>query len=226
MAILVTKSSRVIVQGITGGAGSSHTLRMLNYGTQIVAGTSPGKGGEQVHGVPVYDTVRECVERQQADTSVIFLPARFVLEAGIEAVRAGIKLVVVVPEHIPIADMLRLRQEAQACGARILGGNRYIDLRLCGFYGNLADHVPISIDGNKRHLGADRFLQAIERYNRLHFVYQLDSRTRPTDGSARGVAHRIIMTVTNGKLPCCTGMDRKLALPLLLEVHLDIRWVG
>jgi succinyl-CoA synthetase alpha subunit len=123
MAILVTHQSKVIVQGITGGAGSSHTKRMLQYGTKIVAGTSPGKGGEQIHGVPVYDTVKECVERHQADTSVIFLPARFVLEAGIEAVRAGIKLVVVVPEHIPIADMLRLRQEAQKWGARILGGN-------------------------------------------------------------------------------------------------------
>jgi succinyl-CoA synthetase alpha subunit len=123
MAILVTKNSRVIVQGITGGAGSSHTARMLKYGTKIVAGTSPGKGGEQIHGVPVYDTVRECVTQHQADTSVIFLPAKFVMEAGIEAVRAGIKLVVVVPEHIPIADMLKLRQEAQKAGARILGGN-------------------------------------------------------------------------------------------------------
>ncbi len=123
MAILVTRTSRVIVQGITGGAGSSHTQRMLNYGTQIVAGTSPGKGGAQVQGVPVYDTVQECVTQHQANTSVIFLPARFVMEAGIEAVRAGIKLVVVVPEHIPIADMLRLRQVAQEQGARILGGN-------------------------------------------------------------------------------------------------------
>lgn len=123
MAILVTRDSRVIVQGITGGAGSSHTKRMLEYGTQIVAGTSPGKGGREEHGVPVYDTVAECVENQGADVSVIFLPARFVMEAGIEAVRAGIKLVVVVPEHIPIADMLKLRQEAEHCGARIIGGN-------------------------------------------------------------------------------------------------------
>ncbi len=123
MAILVTRKSRVLVQGITGGAGSSHTKRMLEYGTQIVAGTSPGKGGQEMHGVPVYDTVRECVEKEGADTSVIFLPARFVMEAGIEAVRAGVKLVVVVPEHIPVADMMRLREEAQKCGARILGGN-------------------------------------------------------------------------------------------------------
>jgi len=123
MAILVNRNSKVIVQGITGGAGSSHTKRMLEYGTKIVAGTSPGKGGQEVHGLPVYDTVRECVELQGADTSVIFLPAQFVMEAGIEAVRAGIKLVVVVPEHIPIADMLRLREEAQKYGARILGGN-------------------------------------------------------------------------------------------------------
>jgi succinyl-CoA synthetase alpha subunit len=123
MAILINKSSRVIVQGITGGAGSSHAKRMLDYGTKIVAGTSPGKGGQEVHGIPVCDTVRECVEKYQANTSVIFLPAKFVMEAGIEAVRAGIKLVVVVPEHIPIADMLKLRQEAQKVNARIVGGN-------------------------------------------------------------------------------------------------------
>ncbi len=123
MAILVTRESRVIVQGITGGAGSSHTKRMLDYGTHIVAGTSPGKGGQEIYGLPVYDTVRECVENHGADTSVIFLPAQFVMEAGIEAVRAGIKFVVVVPEHIPIADMMYLREEAQKCGARVLGGN-------------------------------------------------------------------------------------------------------
>ncbi|KPJ49163.1 MAG: hypothetical protein AMJ41_03495 [candidate division Zixibacteria bacterium DG_27] len=123
MAILVDKNSKIIVQGITGGAGSFHTKRMLEYGTKIVAGTSPGKGGQKVENVPVYDTVNECVENHDADVSVIFLPARFVMDAAIEAIHAGIKLVVVIPEHIPIHDMMVVRKEAQKYGARVLGGN-------------------------------------------------------------------------------------------------------
>jgi len=123
MAILVDKNSKIIVQGITGGAGSFHTKRMLKYGTKIVAGTSPGKGGQKVENVPVYDTVKECVENHDADVSVIFLPARFVMDAAIEAIHAGVKLVVVIPEHIPIHDMMVVRKEAQKYGARVLGGN-------------------------------------------------------------------------------------------------------
>ena len=123
MAILVDKNSRVIVQGITGGAGKFHTERMLAYGTKIVAGTSPGKGGQEIFDLPVYDTVEEYVRNHNADTSVIFLPAQFVKEAAIEAIYAGIKLIVVVPEHIPIFDMLLIRKEAQKKGAIVLGGN-------------------------------------------------------------------------------------------------------
>ena len=123
MAILVDKNSKVIIQGITGSAGRFHTERMLAYGTKIVAGTSPGKGGEKVSGVPVYDTVEECVKNHGADTSVIFLPARFVMEAAIEAIYAGIKFIVVVPEHIPILDMMAIRKEAQKFGTIVLGGN-------------------------------------------------------------------------------------------------------
>lgn len=123
MAILVNKDSKVMVQGITGGAESFHTKRMLTYGTNIVGGTTPGKGGQTVEGKPVFDLVSECIEVTGADTSVIFLPARFVMEAAIEAIRAGIKFVVVIPEHIPIHDMLRVRKEAVAHGATVLGGN-------------------------------------------------------------------------------------------------------
>ena len=123
MAILVDKNSRVIVQGITGTAGRFHTERMLKYGTKIVAGTSPGKGGQKVFDLPVYDSVQECVENEKADTSVIFLPAKFVMEAAIEAIYAGIKFIVVVPEHIPIFDMMLIRKEAQKKGAMVLGGN-------------------------------------------------------------------------------------------------------
>jgi len=123
MAILVDKNSKVLVQGITGGAGSFHTKRMIAYGTNIVGGVTPGKGGQEVEGKPVFDTVRECMERTGADTSVIFLPARFVKEAAIEAIRAGIKFVVSIPEHIPIHDMLYVRKEAIKHGATVIGGN-------------------------------------------------------------------------------------------------------
>lgn len=123
MSILVDKNSKITVQGITGGAGSFHTKRMLEYGTNIVAGTSPGKGGQKVLNLPVYDTVGECVKNHEADTSVIFLPAKFVLDAAIEAIYAGIKFIVVIPEHIPIHDMLLIRKEAVEHGARVLGGN-------------------------------------------------------------------------------------------------------
>lgn len=123
MAILVDKKSRVIVQGITGGAGSFHAKRMKTYGTNIVGGTSPGKGGSSVEGTPVFDTVEEAVKQTGADTSVVFLPAKFVMEAAIEAIRAGIKFIVVVPEHIPIHDMLKVRKEAVKYGATVLGGN-------------------------------------------------------------------------------------------------------
>ncbi|MDH4222674.1 MAG: succinate--CoA ligase subunit alpha [candidate division Zixibacteria bacterium] len=123
MAILVDNNSKVIVQGITGGAGRFHTERMLQYGTKIVAGTSPGKGGEKVFDVPVYDTVEECVKNHQADTSIIFLPARFVMEACVEAIYAGIKFVVVIPEHIPIFDMMQIRKEALKHNALVIGGN-------------------------------------------------------------------------------------------------------
>ena len=123
MAILVDKNSKVIVHGITGGAGRFHTERMLQYGTKIVAGTSPGKGGEKVFDLPVYDTVEEYVKNHQADTSVIFLPAQFVLEACVEAIYAGIKFIVVIPEHIPIFDMMQIRKEALKHNALVIGGN-------------------------------------------------------------------------------------------------------
>ncbi|NOY88174.1 MAG: succinate--CoA ligase subunit alpha [FCB group bacterium] len=123
MAILCDKNSKVMVQGITGGAGKFHTERMLAYGTNIVGGTSPGKGGQTVSGKPVFDTVVECVEATQADVSVIFLPARFVKEAAIEAIRAGIKFIVAIPEHIPIHDMLYVREEAVKAKATVIGGN-------------------------------------------------------------------------------------------------------
>ncbi len=123
MAILVTKQSKIMVQGITGGVGKFHTERMITYGTNIVGGVTPGKGGQTVADRPVFDTVKECVGQTNADVSVIFLPARFVKEAAIEAIRAGIKFLVVIPEHIPIHDMLHVRKEAVKHGTTVIGGN-------------------------------------------------------------------------------------------------------
>lgn len=123
MAILVDKNSKVMVQGITGGTGSFHTKRMIAYGTNIVGGVTPGKGGQEVESKPVFDTVEECVGETGADVSVIFLPAHFVKEAAIEAIRAGLKFLVVVPEHIPIHDMLHVREEAVKHGTTVIGGN-------------------------------------------------------------------------------------------------------
>jgi succinyl-CoA synthetase alpha subunit len=123
MAILIDRNSKVLVQGITGAAGMFHAERMIAYGTTIVGGVTPGKGGQTVLDRPVFDTVDDCVAATGADTSVIFLPAQFVKEAAIEAIRAGVKLVVVVPEHIPIHDMLLVRKEARKNAVTVLGGN-------------------------------------------------------------------------------------------------------
>jgi len=123
MAILLDRKSKVMVQGITGHNGSYHTARMVDYGTNIVGGVTPGKGGTKVEDRPVFDTVVECVEYTGAAISVIFLPAQYVEEAAIEAIRGGIKLVVIVPEHIPVHCMLRIRKEAQLYGVTVIGGN-------------------------------------------------------------------------------------------------------
>ncbi|MCL5036768.1 MAG: succinate--CoA ligase subunit alpha [Chloroflexi bacterium] len=123
MSILIDEKSRVVVQGITGGAGVFHTKKMLEYGTKVVAGTSPGKGGHEIEGVSVYDTIEECVKEQGADVSVMFIPPRFVLDGAIEAIEAGIRLLVVIPEMIPVHDMLKIRLAAVKKGCTVIGGN-------------------------------------------------------------------------------------------------------
>jgi len=123
MAILIDKNSKVLVQGITGSGGSFHAKRMKAYGTKIVGGTSPGKGGQDVDGIPVFDTVEECAAATGANVSVIFLPAQYAKAAALESVYAGIPFVVVVPEHIPIADMMYVRKAALEHGITVIGGN-------------------------------------------------------------------------------------------------------
>ncbi len=124
MVVLVDENTRVIVQGITGREGSFHTKLMLDYGTKIVAGVTPGKGGQEVHGIPVYDTMEEAVaEHPDANTSIIFVPARFAPDAVYEAIDSGMKIVVVITEHIPVHDTMMFVNYAKSKGTIIIGPN-------------------------------------------------------------------------------------------------------
>ncbi len=121
--MLPRKGDPIIVQNITGRYGRFHTRLMLDYGTNVAAGATPGKGGQVVEGVPVFDTVMEAVERTGARASVVFVPAEFAYGAGEEAILSGIKLLVVITEHIPVRDTLKLLELAQKTGASIVGPN-------------------------------------------------------------------------------------------------------
>ena len=125
MSILVDKNTRLIVQGITGREGIFHTSRMLAYGTQVVAGVTPGKGGEWVLDgkVPVFDTVHRAVEITGANASVIFVPARFASDAILEASEAGVPLIVCITEGMPIQDMMQVRRYLDQNGVRLVGPN-------------------------------------------------------------------------------------------------------
>src|SRR3972149_6985954 len=123
MAIIVDRSTRLVVQGITGREGTFHALRNKAYGTSVVAGTSPGKGGESVEGIPVFDSVRDAVRETQANTSLIFVPARFAADAIYEAVDAGVETVICITEGIPAHDMLRIYNYIRPRGVAMVGPN-------------------------------------------------------------------------------------------------------
>ncbi|MDR7484852.1 MAG: succinate--CoA ligase subunit alpha [Armatimonadota bacterium] len=123
MAILVDEHTRVLVQGITGYQGEFHTRRMLEFGTKVVAGTSPGKGGQAVAGVPVFDTVAEAVERTGATASCIFVPARGAKDAALEAIASRLDPVVIITEHIPVHDAIRIVAAARAARVSVVGPN-------------------------------------------------------------------------------------------------------
>ncbi len=132
MSILVNKKTRLVVQGITGGEGTFHTKQMIEYGTNVVAGVTPGKGGTQYAGnekdqfsrpVPVFNTVAEAVDKTKADTSIIFVPAAFAAEAIMEAADSGIRLVVTITEGIPVSDMVKVYAYIQKRGVRMIGPN-------------------------------------------------------------------------------------------------------
>lgn len=113
----------MIVQGITGRDGSFHTQKMKEYGTDIVGGTSPGKGGTEVHGVPVFNTVYEAVEKAGGNTSIIFVPARFAADAIMEAADAGVKLIICISEGVPTLDVIEAYRFVQMKGAMLIGPN-------------------------------------------------------------------------------------------------------
>ena len=123
MSILVTEKTRVVVQGITGSEGSFHTEKMMEYGTKVVAGVTPGKGGMTHLGVPVFNTVKEAAEQTGANTSVVFVPPPFAADAIIESAEAGMELVVCISEGIPTKDMITVRQYLRGVKTRLVGPN-------------------------------------------------------------------------------------------------------
>ena len=123
MSILVDKQTKVIVQGITGQAGSFHARQMREYGTKLVGGVTPGKGGTTSEGVPVFNTVQEAVRATGADASCIFVPAKFATEAIREAIGAGIRLIVCITEGIPVLDMIEIKPLLKEKGVRFIGPN-------------------------------------------------------------------------------------------------------
>lgn len=123
MSILINESTRLIVQGITGRDGSFHTKKMLEYGTKVVGGTTPGKGGTDILGVPVFNTVADAVKATQANTSIIFVPARFAADAIMEAADAGIELIICISEGVPTLDVVKAHRFIQMKGAMLIGPN-------------------------------------------------------------------------------------------------------
>jgi succinyl-CoA synthetase alpha subunit len=123
VSILVNKSTRVVVQGITGKEGSFHATQCKDYGTQVVAGVTPGKAGQEVEGIPVFNTVREAVKKTQCDTSLIFVPPAFAADAVLEAADAGIKLIVCITEGIPVNDMVKVKRALRNRDVRLIGPN-------------------------------------------------------------------------------------------------------
>lgn len=125
MSILVDEKTKLIVQGITGREGTFHAEQMISYGTNIVAGVTPGKGGQKVLGVPVFDTVKEAVEATNANTTILFVPARFTAAGLYEAMDAGLKLIITIAEHVPVHDMLNVYHLSKKKKCMVIGPNSF-----------------------------------------------------------------------------------------------------
>ena len=123
MSILVNKDSKILCQGITGNQGSFHTEQCIEYGTQVVGGVTPGRGGEECLGVPVFNTMKEAVAETDADVSMIYVPAPFAADAILEAAESGVKLVVCITEGIPVSDMVRVKSALRDYDCRLIGPN-------------------------------------------------------------------------------------------------------
>jgi len=123
MSILVNKQSKIVCQGITGNQGSFHTEQCIEYGTKVVAGVTPGRGGEEHLGVPVYNTMREAVAATQADVSMIYVPAPFAADAILEAADSGVGLIVCITEGIPVLDMVKVKSALRSYDCRLIGPN-------------------------------------------------------------------------------------------------------
>ncbi|MGI6066689.1 MAG: succinate--CoA ligase subunit alpha [Bacillota bacterium] len=125
MAIYINENTNVLVQGITGNQGTFHTRQMVKYGTKVVAGTSPGKGGQNVDGIPVFNSVAEAMQNTQIDASILFVPAAFAKDGAFEAINAGVKVLVLLPEHIPVHDAMAIMNYARSKGTTIIGPNTF-----------------------------------------------------------------------------------------------------
>jgi succinyl-CoA synthetase alpha subunit len=123
MSILVNRNTRVIFQGITGKLGRYYSLQMIEYGTQVVAGVTPGKGGETVNGVPVYNTIKEAKEKHEADCVMVFVPAPFTKDAFMECIDAEIDLILCLTEGVPVQDMMTVKRRLRESRTRLLGPN-------------------------------------------------------------------------------------------------------
>ncbi len=123
MSIIVDENTRLAIQGITGGEGQFHGQAMIEYGTKVVAGVTPGKGGQECIGVPVFDSVEDAVEVAAANASIIYVPAPFAADAALEAIAAGLKTVVMISEGVPVNDMMTVYWEARREGVRLIGPN-------------------------------------------------------------------------------------------------------
>jgi succinyl-CoA synthetase alpha subunit len=119
----ISEDSKVVVQGITGTQGMFHTKLMVEYGTNIVAGVTPGKGGQEVYGIPIFNEMKEVRQKTGADTSIIFVPARFTLAAAMESLNAGINMTVIITENVPVFDMIKLVEKAKEKGLNLIGPN-------------------------------------------------------------------------------------------------------
>ncbi len=125
MSILIDENTRLIIQGITGREGTFHCEQMLQYGTKVVAGVTPGKGGQEVLGVPVFDTVQEAMDATDANATVLFVPAKFTKAGLLEAIEAKVPTIITIAEHVPVHDMMEVYHKARRAGVKVVGPNSF-----------------------------------------------------------------------------------------------------